>query len=46
MDYQTETIIAGLQSQINTWMIEIQILQQKIDEMILKIENIKSQYVE
>ena len=44
MDYSDETEIAGLESVINTWVIEIQILQAKIDEMTNKINNIKAKY--
>lgn len=40
-DIETERQMAGLQSMINGWTIEIQILQEKIKEIEMELENIK-----
>lgn len=40
-DIDTERQIAGLQSMINGWTIEIQLLQEKINEIEKELGNIK-----
>ena len=40
-DIDTERRMAGLQSMINGWTIEIQILQEKIKEIERELDNIK-----
>ena len=40
-DIDTERQIAGLQSMINGWTIEIQLLQEKINEIEKQLDNIK-----
>jgi hypothetical protein len=40
-DIDTERQIAGLQSMINGWTIEIQMLELKIDEIQKQLDNIK-----
>ena len=40
-DIEVERQMAGLQSMINGWTIEIQILQEKIKEIEMELENIK-----
>lgn len=44
MDYNDETEVAGLESLMNTYVIQIQILQSKIDEIVNKINIIKAKY--
>ena len=44
MDIDTERQMAGLQSMINGWIIEIQILQEKIHEVQEKLLKIKTSY--
>lgn len=41
-DIETERQKAGLQSLINGWTIEIQMLQLKIDEVQKELDNIKN----
>lgn len=41
-DVDTEPQMAGLQSMINGWTIEIQLLQEKINEIEKQLDNIKN----
>lgn len=41
-DVDTERQMAGLQSMINGWTIEIQLLQEKINEIEKQLDNIKN----
>lgn len=41
-DVDTERQMAGLQSMINGWTIEIQMLQEKINEVQKELDNIKN----
>lgn len=41
-DIDTERQMAGLQSMINGWTIEIQLLQEKINEIEKQLDNIKN----
>jgi hypothetical protein len=43
-DVDKERQMAGLQSMINGWVIEIQILELKIDEIQKQLDNIKLVY--
>lgn len=45
INIEIERQMAGLQSMINGWTIEIQILQEKIDEVQKQLNNIKSTYI-
>ena len=42
IDVDKEREMAGLQSMINGWLIEIQILELKIDEIQKQLDNIKN----
>jgi hypothetical protein len=44
IDIDKEREMAGLQSMINGWLIEIQILELKIDEIQKQLDNIKLVY--
>jgi hypothetical protein len=44
IDIDKEREMAGLQSMINGWLIEIQILELKIDEIQKQLDNIKMVY--
>jgi hypothetical protein len=44
IDVDKERQMAGLQSMINGWLIEIQILELKIDEIQKQLDNIKLVY--
>ena len=44
IDVDKEREMAGLQSMINGWLIEIQILELKIDEIQKQLDNIKMVY--
>ena len=45
INIEIERQMAGLQSMINGWTIEIQMLQEKIDEVQKQLNNIKSTYI-
>ena len=45
INIEIERQMAGLQSMINGWTIEIQVLQEKIDEVQKQLNNIKSTYI-
>ena len=45
INIEIERQMAGLQSMINGWTIEIQQLQEKIDEVQKQLNNIKSTYI-